>query len=107
MGLPSMTLEEYRLRLLERIKACSGPERVGDLLSEVQMMLAQASLSVDSIKNFWSSLKDNLEILEEELPSLSSDARSQRAAIITAAKQLVAARQKSPSGMLDKSGPSF
>jgi hypothetical protein len=81
-----MTLDEYRLQMFEKLKACSQVPQVRELLSEVHTMLASARMSDSSQKAFWQSLNHDLNVLVHESQKLpqQSGASMSRTVIATA-----------------------
>jgi hypothetical protein len=81
-----MTLDEYRLQVFEKLKACTEASRVRELLSEVQTMLASSRMSDGGQKAFWHSLNHDLNVLAHQLkrPPEQAGAGVSRAVIATA-----------------------
>lgn len=61
----AVTLEDYRIQIIEQLKAAHGTERAHDLLAEVDMVLASARLSSAAQGAFWDSLHSDLDVLAE------------------------------------------
>ena len=83
----AVSLEDYRLQVIEQLKAASGAARVRDLLAEVDLVLASARLSSAAQKAFWESLDSDLDNLAEGSKGvLGKDAAAALSAVITAAR---------------------
>jgi hypothetical protein len=81
-----MTLDEYRLQMLQRIRDCSFPDRARDLIAEARQFLAQSRLNEPTLRALWSNLRADLEVLSEDLIDVAErSGRSQRGAILAAA----------------------
>jgi hypothetical protein len=61
----AVTLEDYRIQIIEQLKAAHGTERARDLLAEVNLVLASAQLSTAAQRAFWDSLHSDLDVLAE------------------------------------------
>ena len=82
-----MTLDEYRLRLLDRLKACSGPAGARELVAEAQMVLAHSALTQRSLDQFWSGFRNDLQYLLEGAEALRErEARATLGSAIAAAQ---------------------
>jgi hypothetical protein len=62
----AVALEDYRIQIIEQLKAARGTARARDLLAEVDMVLASARLSPTAKEAFWDGLNSDLDILAEE-----------------------------------------
>jgi hypothetical protein len=87
-----MTLDEYGIQLLERIRNCSSPTKARDLIAEGHLFLAQSHLSERTLRTFWSSLRASLEFLSEDLIDVG-ESRAVRSAVLTAAHVAITQHQ--------------
>lgn len=62
-----ITLDEYRLRVFQKLKACTEAGSVRESLAEVQEMLVSSRMSESGQKAFWQSLNHDLNVLAHEL----------------------------------------
>jgi hypothetical protein len=62
----SLTLEDYRAHVLKQLTSCIDPNRVHDILAEVELMLTSTQMSVEVQKAFWQSLADDLHALSQQ-----------------------------------------
>ena len=61
-----ITLEDYRLQIMEQLKAAPGAAFARDVLARVDLVLGSARLSTATVEAFWESLNSDLHILAEE-----------------------------------------
>jgi len=86
----AVTLEDYRIQIIEQLKAARGTGRARDLVAEVDMVLASTRLSTAAREAFWDSLSSDLDILAEESKVLlQKEAAAVLGAVITAAQGAV------------------
>ena len=86
----AVTLEDYRIQIIEQLKAARGTERAHDLLAEVDMVLASAGLSTAAQGAFWDSLHSDLDVLAEVSKEvLGKDAAAALSEIVAAAQGAV------------------
>ncbi len=86
----AVTFEDYRLQIIQQLRAAGGIGRARDLLSEVDMVLASARLSRPAQRAFWESLNSDLDVLAEESKGvLGKEAAATLGAIIAAAQGAV------------------
>ena len=91
----AVTLEGYRIQVIEQLKLARGAARARDLLAEVNTVLASAPLSAAVQGEFWASLNNDLDILTEELKGvLRKEAAGALEAVITAAQGAVMEYQR-------------
>jgi len=84
------TLEDYRIQIIEQLKAVRGTARAHELLAEVDLVLASARLSSAAQGAFWESLNSDLDALSEELKGvLAKEAAAGLGAVIAAAQGAV------------------
>jgi hypothetical protein len=81
-----MTLEEHRIGLLKRITECAGAQVVRDLIAEADLLLVCCHLQPSTLHKFWTELRADLDVLQEELVYVrDSERRALRGSIIAAA----------------------
>ena len=86
----AVTLEDYRIQIIEQLKAARGTVRARDILADVDMVLATAGLSTAAQGAFWESLNSDLDILAEESKGLlGKEAAAALSAVIAAAQSTV------------------
>jgi hypothetical protein len=82
--LSAMTLDEYRLQVFEKLKACTEASRAREILADVQGLLAYSRMSDSGQKAFWHSLNHDLNVLAHELRRESEESAGNRGVIATA-----------------------
>lgn len=83
----AVTLEDYRIQIIEQLKAAHGTQRAHDLLAEVDMVLASARLSTAAQGEFWDSLHSDLDMLAEVSKEvLGKEAADALGEVVTAAQ---------------------
>jgi hypothetical protein len=86
-----LTLDGYRIQVLERLKGCPDPGRARDLLAEVDVVLGTSQLSPTAQQAFWHSLATDLEVVAEESTKLlAKDAAAGLAMVLAAAQADIA-----------------
>jgi hypothetical protein len=86
-----MTLEEYRIQLLNRLKECSSPAKALELVDEAALVLAQSQVSENTLRKFWTDLREDLQMLVESAPDLGErGSRAVHIAVMTVARLGVA-----------------
>jgi len=91
----AVTLEDYRIQIIEQLRVAHGTARARDLLAEVNMVLASARLSTVAQAEFWESLNGDLDILAEESKGvLGKEAAAALGAVIAAAQGSVMRYQR-------------
>lgn len=89
-----MTLEEYRIQVIEKLKACREPLWARNLLAEVDLVLTNSGISDQARKTFWEDLKNDLEVVAQESTLLlEKQAATALSAVITAARAAIAQYQ--------------
>jgi hypothetical protein len=63
----AMSLEEYRLAVVEELKACTDPLRSRELLAQVDAYLGATAMSDGAQKAFWQSLNHDLNIIAHQM----------------------------------------
>jgi hypothetical protein len=86
----AVTLEDYRIQIIEQLKAAPGTERAHDLLAEVDMVLASARLSTAAQGAFWDNLHSDLDVLAEVSKEvLGKEAAAALNEVVVAAQRVV------------------
>jgi hypothetical protein len=86
-----MTLEEYRIQLVDRLKQCSSPAKALELVDEAALVLAQSQVSENTLEKFWTHLREDLQILVENASDLREPGpRAVRIAVMTVARLAIA-----------------
>lgn len=65
-----MTLEEYRIQIVERLKGFRDPAQVRKLLAEVDLALKSSQISPSGQKAFWDVLTEALDVVAQDAPLL-------------------------------------
>lgn len=83
----SVGLDEYRRRVIERLRACTDPTRAQDLLVEVDVTLASSLMSSEAQLRFWQTLSQDLEVVAQEcIRLLEKQAAATLAAVVAVAQ---------------------
>jgi hypothetical protein len=91
----AVTLEDYRIQVIEQLRVARDTARARDFLAEVNMVLASAGLSTAAQGEFWESLNGDLDILAEESKGvLGKEAAAALGAVIAAAQGAVMKYQR-------------
>jgi hypothetical protein len=61
-----MTLEEYRMQVIERIRVAKDSVLARDVLSEVDMTLTSTCTSAAVQRDFWQALHEDLDVLADD-----------------------------------------
>lgn len=61
-----MTLDEYRIEIIEKLKGFSDPARARGLLAEVDLAFTSGRLSIATRRAFWEGLHDDLDVAAQE-----------------------------------------
>ena len=86
-----LTLDGYRIHVLEKLKGCQDPGKARDFLAEVDVILAASELSPEAQQAFWHALSTDLEVVREESAEiLGKDVVARLAAVIAAAQDDIA-----------------
>ena len=82
-----VSLEGYRIQVLEKIKATRDPQRARDLIAEVDVALRATGLRRAAQRAFWEALHTDIDVLiEESVTVLGRDLAAELGAIIAAAQ---------------------
>ena len=82
-----LSLEGYRIQVLEKLKALGDPQRARDLIAEVDVVLRATDLRRPAQRAFWEALYTDIDVLTEEVTTvLRKDLAAELAGIIDAAK---------------------
>ena len=60
------SLDEYRLQVLARLRACEGPDEALRVLAEAECVLDTSGLRDRAVRTFWQDLSDGLEVIAQE-----------------------------------------
>jgi len=90
----ALTLDEYRLQVFEKLRACSEPARTRDILAEVHTMLTSSRLSESGQKAFWQSLNHDLNVLAHQSAQPSDRAVVSAPSVIATAQAAIAQYQR-------------
>jgi len=90
----TVTLEDYRIQVIEQLKAVRGAARAHELLAEVDLVLASSRLSPAAQGEFWESLRSDLDVLEELKAMLGKEAAAAIGVVIAAARGAVIQYQR-------------
>lgn len=83
-----LTLDEYRAHVVMQLKACAQPARAGELLADVETMLAATQTSPSLQKAFWRGFSQELDLLAQQATLLDSDAAAKLRAVIATARHV-------------------
>ena len=82
-----LSLDGYRIQVLERLKSCADTYKLRDILAEVDVTLNATGLSTGAQRAFWEGLYTDLDVLaEESMRLLGRHAAIALSAIIAAAR---------------------
>jgi len=82
-----MTLDEYRMKIIERLRACQDDACARSLIDEVDTMLHDSRIGKHTHEVFWQALEEDLDALEEEARFLANpEASAALEAVVTAAR---------------------
>lgn len=85
-----MTLEEYRIQTIEKLKACRDPARARDVLSDVDGMLVGSRISDTTRRLFWETLRNDLDVVTQESTALlERQAAAVLGAVVRAAQDAI------------------
>lgn len=66
LGETRLSLEGYRIQVIEKLKVMQDPERAHDLIDEVDTVLKATNLSKAAQRAFWEALHTDLDVIAEE-----------------------------------------
>src|SRR5438046_7274373 len=87
-----LSLDGYRIQVVEKLKVCHDARQARDFLAEVGTMLAATGLSLRAQQAFWHGLDTDLEVVAEESPRLLAKDRGATLKRVLAAAQADIAR---------------
>jgi hypothetical protein len=61
-----MLLEEYRTKVIERLRACGDTTAARGILAEADLFLTNSRITVITRDKFWETLQEDLEVIREE-----------------------------------------
>ena len=83
-----MTLEEYRIQLVEKLKGCREADGARDLLSAADLVVTWRQLSDQ--RAFWEALSNDLDLIAQTVThGLDRQAATALSAVITMAQSVV------------------
>ncbi len=82
-----LSLEGYRIQVVEKLKAVQNPGRAHALIDEVDSALKARDLSRPAQRAFWEALHTDLDVIAEEWSEiLGKDAAAALGAVLATAK---------------------
>ena len=82
-----LSLEAYRIQVIEKLKAVKNPGRAHALIDEVDSALKATDLSTTAQRAFWEALHTDLDVIAEEWSEiLGKEAAVALATILATAK---------------------
>ncbi len=82
-----LSLEGYRIQVIEKLKAIEDPAKAHDLIDQVESVLKAADLSKPAQRTFWEALYTDLDVIAEEWAEiLGKEAAEALGSVIAAAK---------------------
>lgn len=69
-----ISLEGYRIQVIEKLKSMQDPTRAHDLMDEVDVVLRATGLSRPAQRSFWEALHTDLEVIAEEWAEIRGEA---------------------------------
>ena len=82
-----LSLEGYRIQVLEKLKAVRDPQKAHDLIAEVDVALRATGLRRAAQRAFWEALHTDIDVLTEESATvLGRDLAAELGGIIATAK---------------------
>jgi hypothetical protein len=86
-----LTLEEYRIQVVERLKGLREPVRVTGVLLEVELFLAHSAISSETQRSFWDKLYNDLDVVTQDSTLLlGKQAATELRAVVAAAQTEIA-----------------
>lgn len=86
-----MTLEDCRIEVIAKLKACQGPLWARNLLAQVDLVLLNSQISAGTKKAFWEALNNDLDVVAEDSTLLlGKEAATTLSAVVAAAKAMIA-----------------
>jgi len=61
-----LSLDGYRIQVLEKLRSCTNPRNARDILYEADVVLNASGLSRPAQRTFWQGLDTDLDVLAEE-----------------------------------------
>lgn len=93
-----MTLEEYRIQIVDKVRNLRDPARARSLLEEVDLVLTSSRLTSTTAKRFWEELHSDLQVIADEASRLLQRAEGIALRTVVSAAQSVIAQHLEPSG---------
>jgi hypothetical protein len=89
-----VSLDDYSLGVLERLKACIEPARARELLAEVDAILTATDVSDGAQKEFWQNLNHELNVFAHRLSRPSTRSVVSARSVIAVAQAAIAQYQR-------------
>jgi hypothetical protein len=100
-----MTLEEFRLTLVERLRRCNDTSRAREVLVEAELVLRNVRLTDLTYERFWEALEEDLDGLAEEAKFASDrTAGAKLDSVVAAARARIARYRERRTRGSDKGG---
>src|SRR5438128_11313481 len=85
-----MTLGEFRLQPVEKLKHCRDSERARSLLSEFDLVLSNSRISDQTKRTFWDAVMDDLDAMGQDSTRLLDEhAAAALNAVVAAAQSVI------------------
>jgi hypothetical protein len=89
-----MTLDEYRRKVIERLKDCRSVEAAREILREVDLFVTASGINEETRDQFWELLDSQLDILSEASRFLGDRQQAMQAGTVVAAARARIARYR-------------
>jgi hypothetical protein len=89
-----MMLDEYRIKVIERLKACKNTAAARHILAEADLVLMNSHVTGLTQDKFWETLHEDLDVLAEESKFLTDPEAGLKLASVVAAAQARIARYR-------------
>jgi hypothetical protein len=89
-----MTLDEFRAYIVAKLRGCSDPALVRDVLAEAEMMLAATQVPPRAQDTFWHDIRTDLEGVRLQSLQLDRSAGDLLRSVIAAARMGIAHYQR-------------
>jgi len=85
-----VTLEEYRIQVIEKLKVCGSAASARSLLAEVDLLLTNSRISDRGLRTFWEALNNDLDMVaQDSTVLLNNKAATELSAVIAAARAAI------------------
>jgi len=89
-----MMLDEYRTKVIERLKGCQNTAAARHILSEADLVLMNSRLTKLTQDKFWETLHEDLDTLAEEAKFMTDREAGLKLSSVVAAAQARIARYR-------------